>query len=199
MKKILLYCLVVFVLACCTAALKTSYGIKKPELETRQSISLYLQQHDVDTSKTYVFKDLMSFGKASQRKFLSFPNAYFFNEKGFAVSYPKTTENCNAKVGDFISDMTSLATLPADSTRKLSDFKELLQPKIDDSIASVNVFLTFTTYSGKLNDEKAFEWIKLLEKLKREGISVNYYLVSGDYLKSWNIPPSLQEKWGIKK
>src|SRR3954466_7318783 len=91
----------------CGSITKTVYGVKKPKLESKHSVNVYLNKKKIDTSRTYVFKNLLAFLTAAQKKFVSFPDAYFFNDKGFAVAYPKSSANCNAKVGDFIADMSS--------------------------------------------------------------------------------------------
>jgi len=168
-------------------------------METMVSVNEYLNQNGVDTARVYVFRDLGTFALASQRKFLSFPDAYFFNRNGEAVNYPKTAEHCNGQVGSFIEDLREFDSWPSDPAKNMSGLSDLLSPSLNGKpVADITVFITFTTYSGKLNPEKAFEWIKLLEKAKREGISVEYYLVSADFMKGWNIPPYLQKKWGIK-
>jgi len=195
------YGLVLLLLTClsCGMVAKKIKKVKSPRLETPSSVNAYLQSYNLDTTEVFVFRNLMAFATASEAKYLSFPNAYFFNAEGFAVEYPKTAENCNAQVGSFISDLKDFSNWPAEPSRTISNFTKLLQPDFVKQPADITVFITFTTYSGKLNDEKAFEWIALLNKAKQNGVSVNYYLVSADFMKSWNIPESLRKKWGIKK
>ena len=196
--KAIVIAIILSCLSCATVARKVS-GVSRPGLESRQSINAYLDRHEIDTSRVYVFKNLMAFAMASEQGFLSFPNAYFFNNQGQSVEYPKTAAHCNAQVGSFIRDLKGFSAWPAQD-KKMAAFTRLLSPEISGTpISDITVLITFTTYSGKLNKEKAFEWIQLLEKAKQDGISVDYYLVSADFMQTWNIPLSLQKKWGIKQ
>lgn len=195
------YALILLFLCClsCTTIVKTAMGVKKPRLETKLSVKKYLVENDVYTSDVYVFRNLKAFALASEYQFLSFPDAFFFNEKGELVHYPKTTENCNAQVGSFIDDLKGFSDWPSDQNVHMEAFTKLLDPDFNETqAAAISVFITFTTYSGKLNREKAFEWIALLEKAKQNNLSVKYYLVSADYMQSWNIPESLKKKWKIR-
>ena len=82
---------------------------------------------------------------------------------------------------------------------KIDDVLNLLNPiskgdKIND--ADINVFILWTVYIGKLNDENTYEWIKLLNKAKAEGLKINFYLLNCDTQKDWDLEISKVE---IKK
>ncbi len=200
MKNSIIAIALMFCLSGCHTVAKTLYGIKKPRLEDENNIRNYLLHYSLEAKEVYVFKDLISFAQASEKDMINFPEALFFNRAGYLVRYKKETVDCNAKVADFIADLQHFSELAADQSVKVTNLTSLLdtsnrQPVLD---ADINVFITWTIYSGKLNKEKAFEWIKLLEHAKSKGVSVNYYLVNCDYQKSWNIPKPLQKKLGIK-
>jgi hypothetical protein len=182
----------------CQSALKTAYGIKKPRLENKVSIKKYLTKYKVNATDVYTFKDIQSFLKAGQEDLLSFPEAIFFNKDGNRVRYKKEAEACNAKVGDFLSDLENFSKMPQDSSMTMKQFFELLSDKPTVENADVNVVITWTKYVGRLNKTKAFKWIELIESAKAKGINVNYYLLNCDYQKSWNLPPQVIEKLGIK-
>jgi len=182
----------------CQPVLKTAYGIKKPKLETDNSIKKYLVKNKVDTSKVYVFKDYFAFAKASGKNLMEVPDAVFFNATGNLVRYKKETETCNARVDDFISEMENFSNQPDDPNIKLDEFLEMLSGKPIDEAADVKVFITWTVYAGRLNKTKAFEWIRLIEKAKARGVNANWYLVNCDFQKSWNLPPPVLAKLGIK-
>jgi hypothetical protein len=182
----------------CQSAMKTAYGIKKPRLETEKSIKKYLIKHKIDTTNVYVFKNIQSFGKAAQKDLLSFPEAIFFNDKGNLVRYKKEAVDCNAKVGDFLSDLGDFSKMPQDSTTTMNELFELLAGKPIEEKVDVNVVITWTKYVGRLNKIKAFEWIGLIESAKAKGINVKYYLLNCDYQKSWNLSPEAIDKLGIK-
>lgn len=192
--------LILLCLSSCNALLKTAYGIKKPKLETLSSIHAFEHEHGLDSTKTITFKDFSSFITASQQGFITIPDAIFFNEEGHFVSYNKTAQDCNANVDSFIKDMDTFDTYPVNETIKLSDFTQLLTPNIlnNGSQTGIHVFITWTTYAGKMNDEKGFEWVNLLEEVQSNGANVNYHLLNCDYLESWNIPKEVQKKLGIK-
>ena len=180
--------------------MKTSYGIKNPSLEDEQSVKKYLLKQHIDTSNVYVFKDLNSYSAASKMKMLSIPEAMFFNKDGYFVPYKEEAVNCNANVNKFIMDISAFSEKPADETKKMDNLMAIIvstnnkQPQRAD----INVFITWAKFAGKLNREKAFDWIDLLQKAKAQGIKVNYYLLNCDFQKSWGIPKDLQEKLGIK-
>jgi len=197
MRKFYIVLISTFCLGCQTTV-KTAYGIKKPRLETQASIKKYLVKNKVDTSHVYVLKDLSAFVTASSKNLLSIPDAVFFNKNGNLVRYKKETEDCNAKVDDFIAEIGNFSALPEDPNIKMDELLGMLYGKPISAKADVNVFITWTVYAGRLNKTKAFEWIKLMEKAKANGIKANWYLLNCDYQKSWNLPPQAIEKLGIK-
>lgn len=182
----------------CTPVLKTAYGIKKPKVESPGSVKKFLVKHKIDTSKVYVLKDINAFVTANQKKLMTFPDAVFFNKQGNLVRYKKETEDCNAKVDDFISELENFSTLPQDSSVTMTDLDAMLLGNPITERADVNVFITWTVYSGRLNKTKAFEWIHLIEKAKARGVNANWYLLNLDFQKSWNMPPELLDKFGVK-
>ncbi|HLA56460.1 MAG TPA: hypothetical protein VK623_10190 [Flavobacterium sp.] len=193
---------IVIILICltgCKSILKTAYGIKKPKLEDDISIRKYLLKNHIDTSNVYVFKNLKAFTTASQMKILSVPDALFFNKIGFMVPYKESTVSCNANVDKFISDLAVFSALQYDETKKESDLLDLIVGNTQVENADVNVFITWTVYAGKLNKDKAFEWIKLLQSAKVKGIKVNYFLLNCDYQKNWNLTGQQQIFLGIKQ
>lgn len=190
--------IVLFFCMGCKTALKTAYGIKKPRLETEFSTKKYLLRRDVDTSNVYTFKNIQSYLAAAQKDMLSFPEAIFFNKQGNLVRYKKEAEYCNAKVDDFLSDLSSFSKMPEEQSITMDQFLGHLNGDLQPEKADVNVFITWTIYSGRLNKTKAFEWIKLIDKAKANGINAKVYLVNCDFQKAWNLPEELRDKLGIK-
>jgi len=184
----------------CTSILQIAYGVKKPRLETIESIHVFENENGLDSTRTSTFKDLRSFVLASQQRFVTIPDAIFFNKEGHFVSYNKTAKECSANVDSFIEDIETFNTYAVDERIQLSNFVKLLSPQEEQELAKadINVFITWTVYAGRLNEEKAFEWVKLLEQAIANGTSINYYLLNCDYQKSWNIPKEVQKKLGIK-
>jgi len=198
--RILFTIALAILISSCTTILKTAYGFKKPRLETLASIHSFEHKNGLDSTKTSVFKDFRSFVLASQQGFITIPDAIFFNREGEFVSYNKTAKDCNADIDSFITDLETFHTYPVDPNIKLSDFTQLVSipDHVELDIADINVFITWTIYVGKLNEDKAFEWIKLLENARANGANINYFLLNCDYQKSWNLPIEVQKKLGIK-
>ena len=190
---------IVFVLCLgCAPIMKTAYGIKKPRVETKPSVKSYLAKRNVDTSNVFVFKDMQSFLAAAQKNMVNFPEAIFFNKQGNMVRYKKEAEDCNAKVNDFLDDLNSFANQPEDKSVTMDQFLTMLSKSQSVEKADINVFITWTIYSGRLNKTKAFEWIKLIDKARANGIDAKVYLLNCDYQQSWNLPPELLDKLGVK-
>ena len=200
MKKLLLIIIILSFVSCKSILLKT-YEIKDPKLEDFTSIKTFLNIKKIDTSNVYVFKNLSCFERASKQKLLSIPNAFFFNKANNLVNYKKNSTDCNAKIDDFLSDLSSFSQLPFDESRKMTDLLDLIE-NLNKSLpldnSDINVFITWTIYAGKLNDEKAFAWVNLIEKGKRKGLKVNYYLLNCDFQKSWNLSEKEIEDLGLK-
>ena len=182
----------------CTTVLKTAYGIKKPKLETETSAQRYLSRRHIDTTDMLTFKDFEAFASAQQRGMLSIPDAMFFNAHGNLVRYKKEGEGCNAKVDDFLTDLKQFSSLPDDTTITLNDLSSLVNRDLASQRPEVTVVVTWTIYAGRLNKTKAFEWVKLVDKAKANGIDVRAYLLNCDFQKAWNLPPIALEKLGIK-
>ena len=199
MKKIILI-LILFSLLGCKSTLKKTYGITEPKLEDRTSIYKYLNKKKIDTSNVYIFKNLSAYAKASKLKLMSIPDAVFFNKEGYFVDYKKKASDCNAKVDAFLLDLTTFSKLPSVQTKKMDDLLHFIENSKSDkpiNAADINVFITWAVFAGKLNDEKAFEWVYLLEKAKKEGFKINYYLINCDIQKSWKLSDEELQGLGI--
>ncbi len=196
MRNLLL--LVVFILgSSCQAVLKTAYGVRRPTLKQKSDIRAFVHDNGCDSSKLVYFKSFESFTLASKKNLLKFPEAYFFDPEGNFVSYNKTAKECNAGVDLFLHDLRSFDQYAVDTTRTEAEFRDLLRVEMNDS-RGITVYITFATYIGKLNDDRTFEWVRLMEKARRDGVDINYYLVNCDFLKEWNIPEKMQRDLGIK-
>ena len=200
MKKLVLLIIILSFVSCKLLLLKT-YKIKDPKLEDFTSIKTFLKTKKIDTSTVYVFKNLSCFKKASKQKLLSVPNAIFFNKAGNLVDYKKKTTDCNAKIDSFLNDLSSFSQLPSDESRKITDLFDLIEDQVKSvplDNADINVFLTWSVFAGKLNDEKAFEWANLIQKAKKNGFKINYYLLNCDFQKSWNLTEKEIKDLGLK-
>ncbi len=196
MKRLFLLLIIAF--GSCQSVLKTAYGIKDPKIESKKEIQSFVLKHNLDTTRIVFFKNLMGFTLASKNKYLNIPDAIFFNSKGDFVDYKKTASDCNAGVGAFLTDLREFENRVPNPDKKLSDFNQLLASDSSSAKQGIIVYITFAKYVGKLNRDKAFEWVKLIEKAQKDGLDIDYYLLNCDFLDSWNIPPKLHETLGIK-
>jgi len=199
MKKALILFLT-FILFSCNAVLKASYGIKKPKIENFASINAYLEKQKINSSNILVFKDLKSFTKASKMNILTIPDALFFDENGNSVSYKKSASDCNAKISSFIEDLYNFSENKEVDSKNVNEFLSLIKSTSNLEIHQekhINVYITWATYVGKLNKEKAFEWIKLLEEAKVKGININYYLLNCDFQEEWQITDEQKTLLGL--
>lgn len=197
MRVLPIVILMIFFATSCRSVLTTAYGIKKPKLETLASVEKYLKEKNIDSQNNVVFKSFNAFAMAQQRNILSIPDAMFFNGEGRLVRYKKETEDCNAKVDSFVSDLSAFSTLPEDASFTLEDLSAMTNRPVLNREAGIVVVITWTVYAGRLNKTKAFEWIKLVNKAKAKGIAVEVYLLNCDFQQSWSLPPSALEKLGI--
>ena len=176
MKYKIYIALLIFCSSCGLVA-KKIYGIKKPKSEDAKTVKSFLFKNKIDTTNVYVFRSAESFVKYTKLKSLTIPGAIFFNKAGNNIEYNKTASNCTKNVTSFLDDLKSFSTKETTDNLKFDDVLQLLIPissiKRNDN-ADINVFILWTVYIGKLNDENTYEWIKLLEKAKSEGLKINY-------------------------
>ncbi len=167
----------------CESVIKFAYGVKSPKVETSESIKRYLLKHKIDTTNVLYFNSVQSLAAASQKSYVIFPDVFFYNKAGKRVLYPKTASHCNASVDEFLSDLKNFHLLEETET-DITELTSYLTPGVHE-LADINIFITWTTYSGRLNKTKAFDWVRLIEMAKSEGLSINYYMVSADIMQDW--------------
>jgi hypothetical protein len=192
MKKIQ-FLLLFMLLVNCKTLTKMSYGVRNPNFKTNNELYVFLKKNNINSKSIYFFKNFNNMVKGYELKYTTIPDAYFFNQNGNFIPYKNSTERCNAKVEDFITDLKNINNIKYED-KNIKDFISLLNNDKNEAIKlnEITVIITWATYLGKVNKEKAFEWIKLLEQAKNNGIKINYYLVNYDLLESWN--PSSEER-----
>lgn len=167
----------------CESTAKFLYGVKSPKAETSESLKRYLVKHKIDTTNVLYFNSAQSLAAAGQQSYVRFPDIIFYNKAGKRVLYSKTANDCNARVDEFLLDLKNFHLLEETET-DIAELTTYLTPGVNE-LADVNIFITWTTYSGRLNKTKAFDWVRLIEKAKSEGISINYYMLSADFMYDW--------------
>ncbi len=166
-------------------------------MESPETLVDYLQKKKVPIENVLIIKDLNGFTEINKGVF-SVPNAIFFNAKGEYVEYKKSAEDCNANVFGFIDDIAGINDQPSDPAHKMDMWLEntknlqLKMVNVEDN-KDAYVFITWAKYIGKLNKDKAFAWINLLEEANQKGLNVQYFLLNFDLQQSWNLTEE-QEK-----
>lgn len=192
-KSLLLFILITFLN--CQSIAKLSYSVQQPKFKTKKELYVFLDKYKVNTNSTYCFKNFDNYVNAFNLKYSTIPDAYFFDKNGNYIPYKNSAEECNAKVDDFIYDLEK-KNYKIDSSRNINQIIALLTNDKNESIVQneITVLITWATFMGKVNKEKAFEWVKLLDLAKSKGIKVNYYLVNYDLQKSWNLSKSEEKE-----
>jgi hypothetical protein len=202
MKNYKLYLLVLFAICLCLCSCQTVmmkyYGASNPRIENTKTIAHYLEKKELDTSTIYKIKNFKSFVAFSNDVMI--PNGFFYNKNGYYVDYNKTPKNCNANVGGFISDLKNLNQEEI-NTKNLKEIIHFITDKNGNPITfeegyDVYILITWAKFVGKLNEEKAFEWVDLIKKASFDGLKIKYYLVNTDFQETWNDLPADS---GLKK
>ncbi len=196
MKKniyLLVFIISSLLLVSCKAYLLKKYNISDPKIESIGSVKKFLTEKEINNVNLLFFKDLESYTSFGEAYSFGYPDAYFFNKQGNMVDYKKSPEECNANIDVFITDLelniNNNEVYQVNKQFSIRDFnnylisstKEINPIKIDDT-KTITVIISFATFIGKLNDEKAFDWVRLLENK-----NVNYYLISCDLMDYWGI------------
>lgn len=196
--KFLFLILILLLLNSCTTIMMKYYGASNPKLETNTTIEKYLHNKKIDNTAFYKVKDFKSFLAISNN--VMTPNGFFYNKNGYFVDYNQTPKMCNADVGRFILDLNNI-NQEENNTKNLKEIIPYLCDKSGNSLVfehgyDVYVLITWAKFVGKLNDEKAFEWLDIIKKTDFKGLQVKYYLVNVDIQENWN---DLPKDHGLKK
>lgn len=188
MKKIC-YLLIIILFTNCKSITKISLGVKNPTFKTEMEINNFMLQENLNQPSIYFVKSWKSYEILLKKKFSSFPDAYFFNKNGDFVNYKKDSKECNSNVGEFIKNLKDFSKLETDSTKNIKIFKENILNNKNEKFqeSDVTVIITWATFLGKVNKNKAFEWINLIKEAQISGQSINYYLINYDLQESWNL------------
>lgn len=189
MKKSVYLFTILLILIGCKPLSRTSLGVKNPKFKNQIEVYNFAKKHDVKLASIYYFANWESMKRAFELKYSKIPNAYFFNKNGDFVDYKKKSSDCNAKVDEFIENLENFSCYNSDSSKNINQILPLIKNDKSDSIIQndITVIISWASFMGDVNKEKAFEWIKLLEKIKQKDINLEYYLINYDLQKSWNL------------
>ncbi len=157
---------VLSVLVGCNAIGRVMYGVKKPKVESKESILSFLEKKKLSTENVFCV-DMADFKPTLLLTKNKIPDVLIFNKKGEYLPYGEEWA-CNASAFDFIENLndttvyktTDLTTLD----NLLGKFKDLggleLTTETLSKLKSNNfvVVAFWTKWSGKLNKTKVKEW-----------------------------------------
>lgn len=190
-KSLFLLTIIVGFLSSCTTILKTTYGIKKPQVENKGTLIKYLTKTGIDTNNTLIPKDLKLFKKVAGEFGESIPEAVMFDSEGNRVTYKKTDQDCNAGLFSTIPSLTKNSKLRDEKGTNLTEFiQELVTMNNQDEVKNLPksdyyLFISWAKYVGKLNQDHVKDWIDLVKANKNVKITV--YKVNMDFQQVWGL------------
>ena len=192
MKRIILL-FIFFALTSCKYLYLKKMGVTKPKIETVQTIEKYLKKQNINSENLMFAKNSESFD--SLRKLhITIQDAYFFNKKGYFVPYKKDANECRGQLEPFIADLKNFDKKPIDTTLTISKLNNLIVDKNNNPLPlnqfnnKIITVLPFAKYAGRINDKYTFDWIDVIDKVKKENkLPIVVILLDLDILKSWNV------------
>lgn len=170
----------------CTSIMKVAYGIKKPKIETEESLLKKSQKFGFRTD------NLATVNETDYLHILQkcgIPDAHIFDKQGRYIEYRATEESCNAGLFNYIPKLgidtthkyTDVTTLQAEIQR-LRDLKGNALPPLPE--ADYYVFIYWAAFTGKLNKDHVKAWEDLAASNKKTKIAV--VKVNLDIQDYWN-------------
>jgi hypothetical protein len=193
MKKILfLFLLVLYMTAGCKQIILWKYGVKKPQIETPESILAFARKQRQNPDNIYLFRDsvgFMKFVKDSLYKKSCF-SAIVFNDKGLVLNY-KDSSSCQWSAGSYIQELKKDTVYRIDESHKFPALIPSLVPLTGQTLFAMNapgydytVIFTWAKYIGKLN-ERLF----CINEAAKNNHNANIRVISlnVDMQKSWDL------------
>jgi len=188
--KLLSQLILLAMLSGCTAIAKKMYGIKKPKVETKQSVFTYANSVGLDTS-AIVTVDTTHYLNILKRIQGSMPEAEIFGANGDNLSYKKEMQDCNAGLFSFIPGLKRDTTYNKKDDFKLKDqlngLRDLNGNKLnvmDTNAPEYYLFIYWVKWMGKLNKNHVGEWERLARSNKNVRIKV--FEVNLDFQNWWS-------------
>ena len=189
MKKLIFLSLTVLVLSSCQPIMKAIYGIKKPDIENRESITKKALKFGLDTTNivSVTSKDFPYVLKST-----SIPNAAIYDSKGKYIEYRQTDTSCNAGLFDFIPKLNVSGTYNKPDSSSLAEewtkFRDLKGNEMNlPNNADFYLLIYWNVWTGKLNKDH----VKIWEDLARDNKNCK--------IKVIKVNLDIQEYWEPKE
>ncbi len=191
MKLISLF-FIVFLLSCSIVndRVKKAWGIKDPQIETKEGLQRYLDSSNINNIKnSVVLKNFDSY--KSLIKTYSIGQMFVFNQDGNYLSPPNNT--CTAIADTILKNINQVNLFNIDTSKSI--FKAIPQfsdyqgnsIKIKPNVKHY-VLITWAKFFGsKMNTARPFKWLDEYNKYVYKD-DTELLLVNFDLLKDWNIP-----------
>ncbi len=193
MKKIIILSLTAVTLSSCQPIMKAIYGIKKPDIENRESITKKAHKFGLDTTNI-VSVSSADFPYIMKR--VSVPNASIYDAKGKYVEYRLTDTSCNKGLFDFIPNLNLNTAYNKPDSLSLKQqwpkYRDLNGNKLSlPEPADFYVLIYWNVWTGKLNKDH----VKIWEDLARanKNCNVKVIKVNLDIQDHWE--QTEKEKW----
>jgi hypothetical protein len=185
---LVLFCVLLF--ASCTTIVKTLYGIRKPKIETQQSIIKYAHKNDLDVDRIVCFSREDWAWIIQEKKINNVPDIFIFNKEGRLLII-REKEQCNAINESVISSLAPDKRFEIDEYLLLDEAHSKLRNldgkpiKTEKKInADFTIYVFWTKYTGRLNKTKALVWQK--EAKNNRNCTIDFYLVNMDMQQWWD-------------
>lgn len=188
MRQLLVFA-AILVLASCQPIMKAIYGIKKPEIENRESITKKALKFGLDTTNivSVTSKDFPYVLKST-----SIPNAAIYDSNGKYIEYRQTDTSCNAGLFDFIPKLNVSGTYNKPDSSGLAEewtkFRDLKGNEMNlPNNADFYLLIYWNVWTGKLNKDH----VKIWEDLARDNKNCK--------IKVIKVNLDIQEYWEPKE
>jgi len=177
----------------CTPVAKILFGMKKPRVETDNSLKTFLKEIGITLDTLLVCKDssnLFDILKDVNRV----PEIEVFDCNGYFIPYKTSSDECNAGVEVFLEKMFSVKTYSVEQKNIQSRLTLLVDSKTHQSFkfdslpkSEYYVLIYFAKYGGKkLNREHVTAWLSKINSLSAENsLKVTVLLTSYDFMNFW--------------
>jgi hypothetical protein len=188
MRQLLVFA-AILVLASCQPIMKAIYGIKKPDIENRESITQKALKFGLDTTNivSVTSRDFPYVLKST-----SIPNAAIYDSNGKYIEYRQTDTSCNAGLFDFIPKLNVSGTYNKPDSSGLAEewtkFRDLKGNEMNlPNNADFYLLIYWNVWTGKLNKDH----VKIWEDLARENKNCK--------IKVIKVNLDIQEYWEPKE
>lgn len=173
----------------CSFFLKKMYGVKNPEVESRESIIKYALSAGLDTS-TIVTVDTSSFVAAFKRIQNTIPEAEIFSKDGDNLAYKSESTDCNAGLFAFIPHLRADTVYTKKDSfclkEQLQSLRDLDGHKLspaENNNTDYYLFIYWTKWTGKLNKDHVKKWEKLASS--NRNVRIKIFEVNMDFQNWW--------------